>query len=424
MILSAPEPLGELALFEVYFEHDGPRLYSVSRPRDESHFMALCVEEDDDELKYVYWSVTIDDLGQVERGETALLDSLRQSDQVFVVVEDYTQEPVSVTVMNQSADSLPYRYLPIEDAKLTELDRAKRGRTSSISTTAIAEVPQSMSPTPIRENGSGGRFLDAFSLNDLNEAALTDRHLYTAVEVASDGGAVNLSGLAQIADSVQEVIYAIGNEDQGLVRTGETVRSALDLSVYGARAASFVLILRTPDQGALFEGPLGERALRGLTWILKSAQSEADIVTELEKRTLQVRRRVRDLLTVISETDSGLTALVTNGTEVTWGRVTQTQAINSLGAITNVPPTVRTLYLENVLLTALNLTRLTFEVWDRASGRKYSGSLSQQVLSEVDGLAVSQSGRLYAAQVEVETDFAQARLGPARRNRLLSISPT
>jgi hypothetical protein len=186
--------------------------------------------------------------------------------------------------------------------------------------------------------------------------------------------------------------------------------------------ASFVLILRTPEQGMLFDGEISARALRGLTSILKRTSNPEEIVEELRKHNSQVRRRVRELLTVITESDSELMAIVTDGAEATWGRVSPVEAASALDAIRAVPATITILPLSSVLLTALNLARLTFEVWDRAENQKYSGQLDKDVLNQVDGLTVSQSEQLYNVQLEVEVDFAQDRSGPARRNRLLAIA--
>ena len=172
----------------------------------------------------------------------------------------------------------------------------------------------------------------------------------------------------------------------------------------------------------LFDGEISARALRGLTSILKRTSNPEEIVEELRKHNSQVRRRVRELLTVITESDSELMAIVTDGAEATWGRVSPVEAASALDAIRAVPATITILPLSSVLLTALNLTRLTFEVWDRAENQKYSGQLDKDVLNQVDGLTVSQSEQLYNVQLEVEVDFAQDRSGPARRNRLLAIA--
>ena len=87
-----------------------------------------------------------------------------------------------------------------------------------------------------------------------------------------------------------------------------------------------------------------------------------------------------------------------------------------------MPPSLTTLPLQGVLLTALNLTRQTFEVWDRASGRKYPGTVEAWALEGVGGITVSENEQLYDVVLEVETDFAQDRVGPARRNRRLAIA--
>lgn len=429
MLLDAPPPLGHVALRSVYFEHDGPRLFSVTRPSDDVSYMAICVDETTSTILFIYWAVSEDELKSIERGELPLRESLLRSEDVILATEDYSNDEPGVSIRTLSRDELLDEYLPDSGALLTDLRapaaRAAEGREPLPVRDPVGEV---RSYVPIKPADTPHRFLNSFSIDRLNQAATDDRHLYAAVEVQSDAqrldaeAALNLRSLSSISGAVQELIFALGNESQGFARTGETVRSALDMSVHGAMAASFVLVLRTPEQGMLFDGEVSVRALRGLTWILKSSRVATDLITELEGRSYQVRKRVRELLTSVTEAEAGLTAVVTDGEIVTWGRVTADQAAEALSAIVAVPPSRSTLQLNGVMLTALNLTRRTFEVWDRATGKKYSGSLDESLLGQVDGLAVSQSEVLYRVVLDVETDFAQDRVGPARRNRLVSIS--
>jgi hypothetical protein len=195
------------------------------------------------------------------------------------------------------------------------------------------------------------------------------------------------------------------------------------MEVYGAMAASFVLILRTPDQDALFDGEVSRQALRGVTAILQSADDPERFVTVLSPRSSRVRRKVRELLNSIVDQGVGLAAIVTDGYDVTRGDVSVGQAAAARDALRDVPPTLETLPLSSALLTALNLRRRTFELWDRASGQRYTGAFSEEVLGQVDGLSVSQTDQFYKAVVQVITPFAPGAEEQARTYRLESIAP-
>lgn len=422
MLLNTPEPLGNLTLRTVYFRHDGPRIFLVERASDNAHLIGVCVDEDDDSVRYIYWVVAPRQLDQVETGLQPLRDSLLGSSEVYLATERYGNGLGSVAVTATEASELPPAYLPEAGALLTSVWRRPPLPEPLFRPVVPREdVWQEGLSEPVVEHRSP--FLEPFSVDRINDAALTDGHYYVAVELSPEfparpGEAVRLQTLGAVAGPVDGLILSLGTEANGGVRASATVKNAAAMEVYGSMAASFVLILRTPDQDALFDGEISRQALRGLTSILASTDDPELLLAELGSRSRPVRRRVRELLNSVVEQGTGLEAIVTDGHTVSRGRVSVAGAAAARDALVDAPPTVSALPLASALLTALNLHRRTFELWDRASGKRYTGTFADDVLDQVNGLPVSQTDRFYRAELRVTTPFAPGADEPQESYRL------
>lgn len=427
MLLNAPEPLGNLTLRTVYFRHDGPRIFSVERASDHAYLIGVCVDEDDQSVRYVYWVVAPGQLDEVEAGLQPLRESLLGSSEVYLATERYSDGVWSIAVSATEASELTRAYLPAAGELLTSVWRQPPLPEPVPPLQVQREEQLSHVPSEPPTNARSP-FLEPFSLDRINDAALNDGHYYAAIELSPElptrpSEAVRLQTLGALAGPVDSLILALGVEANRGSRAGLTVKNAAAMEVYGAMAASFVLILRTPDQEALFDGEVSRQALRGVTSILASAHDPELFVTELSSRSRSVRRKVRELLSSVVDQGAGLSAIVTDGHDISRGSVSVAQAAASRDALVDAPPTVSTLPLASALLTALNLRRKTFELWDRASGLRYTGTFSDDVLDQVDGLSVSQTDRFYRAELRVTTPFAPGPDEPTNAYRLEAIQP-
>ena len=392
-------PYGPLVVEEVYFQHDGPRFFAVRSERWGMRLLALCVDEDelDQSVTYIYLALSQARFQQVRSGRISLRQAfdLAQSGDVWQVTADYLSDPPENHVEQLAA--VPEEWLPDADAFL--------------------DLPTATAPD--------------FRPEELGQEARESQRSLMAVELdpaEANTTELRLRVLGRVATSLQDTLDAMAQEEQGERTVSGAIKaeitSEVQMSVYGLRAASFVLLLGIDREGKLFErADLVSGTLGRLVTLVESASSADTLLPQLQEYGPRVRGRFRQLLQNAVEAGSGLAVHAAPlTTEQQAATLNREQVRSALTTIADVSPDVREILLPRVALTALNTHRHTFEVWDSVQGSRYSGVLSPEAREQVDGSRVGTTS-FYSVKIEVQTDFASTEGSPIEKYRLLEINP-
>lgn len=399
-LIPPPElPYGKLEFEEVYFQHDGPRFFALKSSRFDMKLLGFCVDEDEERgtVTYIYLVLSSTRFRTVRSGGMSLVDAFKsaESGDIWEVIADYNAVPPQNHV--RQINEVPEEWLPANDAFL-------RLPTPTVDTFNSGQL--------VVESHEMFRSLMALEL-DPDQTNVTE---------------IPLRSLGRVSNYLQDAMEALAQEEQGQRSTfgaiAGTILAEIQMSAMEIRAASFVLVVGIDRGWRTLEYPeVVAGTMSRLITIFEAATSEETLLAQLREYGPRVRNRIRHLLQCAKDIDSGLT-FYTAPFEGEPGKATlnRRQVSEALNTIAQVQPSITSLPLERVALTALNTTRHTFEVRDPLLGRRYFGVIPLDVRAQANGLPVGDAS-FYSVMLRVETDFASTEEEPIEKYQLLEIRP-
>ncbi|WP_427019515.1 hypothetical protein ACQCSX_23375 (plasmid) [Pseudarthrobacter sp. P1] len=363
---------------ETYFEYEGLRTFAMRSTRLSLYYIVNCVDENDDEetLTYLFVAVGADRFAAIRSGlvpfREAFTDPVGQG--LYAALWDFKKDDyVSPELRLVVPSEVPDAWLPAKEARLRL-------------------------PTPTAPE---------FDLEELQRLSANQGRTIFALEVESHASAITefptkYSGRLQVA--VQGQIDALAQE-YSAARVQD-----IQTSVIGLRAASFVVVIAVDSSDTLFElRDLTQHVFKGLQSLLSVAGDEdpETMIAALAPHTRRVRLRFRDILEPLVKTGSGLgfaAALVGEEGIVKTSYLTPRAVKTAFEAIENVTPVVQPLTIPRAILTGLTLRTKRFELTDAASMKTYKGSMTEEALTQADGLAVGKSS-FVTAVIRSEISF-------------------
>ncbi len=396
--IAAVLPYGSLDDPEVYFEHDGPKFFSVRVRRFPMYLLAICVDETDEQLVFIYVALSEERFRQVRSGHVTLLDAFSASDvgELWRVIEDYS-DGLSVAAEPVIFQELPHDYWPLPDARLG------------------LPTPSAPALDPVELSSwasEGMRFVAAIEL---------DPHGENLTEFP-------LRGLGQVGTAVQESVDALAQEEVGEPTDrgpiAKRITEDVQLSTLALRAASFAIVVGTDKRGALMDnGPKVQATLDRLVSLIQVGTDPDELVTALRAYGSRARGKFTNLLRAVGSHGSGIGVLTAPQVgPPREGRMTVGEVVRALQAIDNVDAITGSLEIRRGTLTGSNTRRATFELVDNASMNRYSGHVAEAARAQIDGLSVGNSSFVSATLVE-EVDFAAEDQETGRKYTLVAIHP-
>lgn len=220
-----------------------------------------------------------------------------------------------------------------------------------------------------------------------------------------------MRALGKVGTTLQEAIDALAQEERGEPTERGAIKrettEEVQMSVVGLRAASFVLLVGTDKRGRFLErGDFVAETLGRLVELVQAGEDEGKLVTAMRGYGPRARGKFTTLLRAVTEAGSGLGVHVAPVERPVRSALLDVHQVRrALSIIEGVRPEIEELHLDRVILTALNTTRATFEVWDSVSGARYSGPVTREAREMVEGLRVGHSSYVQV-DLEIEIDFA------------------
>lgn len=382
--LSAVLPYGPLDPVEVYFEHDGPRFFSLRSRTLDVRLLALCIDEDDDTVEFLYLVLSPQRFAQIRSGAVGLLDAFASAGpwEIWRVVERYDLDvprPEAHVISFEEAWS--QGWLPTEDARL--------------------DLPTPTAP--------------ALDVAELESEATSSLRTIAALELDAPDQTLtefSLRNLGQISTRVQDSLDALAKEEAGRRRSRGLVSmrttDEVQMNVIALRAASFAVVLGTDKRGRLIENPESVTAtLSRLVGLVQLGHEPDALISELRERYGSVARaRLVSLLRAVRQADSGLGVVVSPpGAKATGARLTATEVAAAVGRIDEVEEVVNSIEVPRGVLFGANARSGTFELFDAVRDRRVSGKVAPEARDQVDGLRVGMHAWVEADLLE-HLDFS------------------
>ncbi|MGO4585573.1 DUF6575 domain-containing protein [Arthrobacter sp. 2RAF6] len=389
--------LGSLAISEVFFEHDGPRLF-VAQSGAGNLFLANCVDEDEDENTetYLYVSVSRARMNLVRSGHIPLRDVYTHAEDGFVyqVIADYGIESPKNRLETILADQIQDDWLPLPDARL-DID---------------TETLPSFDPDKFRVD-SEGEFRTRIALEIFPPN--TRRTEYS------------LRSLSRLAGSFQETLDSLAQEERGRPTARglipEEILQESELVFTGALAASFVLVLAPRSNPTLVGHDLVNKSTERLLELLHAADSQHQLTELLSRYGIRARSKFRNLLTVLSDDETGAGVfLATHLGELSAVKIHLTSVRHALSIIDDRSPDSEKLELARVTLVGVNLRTGIFELFDNVAGQRYSGQMAPEAKAEMSGLPTGDD-HFYAAVLLKTMEYSTMTTDVSSSYRLLHI---
>ncbi|MFE4197256.1 hypothetical protein ACFRJ9_15435 [Paenarthrobacter sp. NPDC056912] len=385
----------------VHFTHDFPRLFSArSAGAADRSYLVFCVEEDEvaDTVTFMYVPLSPEHLLLAESGGIQLSDifTMGLAPHVWIVETDFAPEVPSDTFQYTDVADIPSWWIPLQGAKL---------RRKVETATAFNEVEL------ISDSRAGLRSVVALEF----EAATTNVTEFP------------LRSLGKVSEDVQDLLTALAQEERGAAtERGAVPRSIseeVEMSVYGLRAASFVLLIGANKRERLIEhSPLVEASLDRLTELVDSATSESRLIEALGAYRGRVRSRFRDLLGSLAEAQSPITTLRPSGARVDRRHLGLDEIADAIRIMDQVEPQISKRSIPRASLVGLNLTTSRFELIDLADLTTYAGQISPAAAEAVENSVVGHATD-YHVELTVETSFVAASSDAREKFILKSITP-
>ncbi|BBH17183.1 hypothetical protein Back2_14700 [Nocardioides baekrokdamisoli] len=397
---SAALPYGRLALEEVFFEHDGPKLFGLRSAVLGLRIIAICIDEDEREssLAFIYVVMGARRYFEVRAGHMSLREAIFAADRGCLWrIEHYSGgRSDSVTARLITAEEIPESDLPARGARL-----------------AI--------PTPTAA---------ALDLGELREIAVQGLRTVAAIELeaySENATEFPLRSLGVVGAALQDSVDSLAQEHQGRPTERGAISPAItehvQMSVIGLRAASFAVVIGADKRGGMVDsGPFVEATLSRLTTLVGLGANAEELTAALRQYGARARNKFASLLRAVNGAGSGIGIVtVPQSGPASAATMTPRQVVAALTAIDAVEPSVEEIPVRRGALIGLNTRLHTFELTDLATAQRYAGKVAPAAYSQVDGLHVGQTA-FVSATVRVEIDFAADDAETGRRYTLLAIA--
>lgn len=391
--------LGPLEVGEVFFEHDGPRLF-VAQSRAGNLFLANCVDEDEDEYTetYLYVSVSRARMNLVRSGHVPLRDVYTHAEDGFVyqITAEYGKEVPTNSLLTIPSNQIQDDWLPLADARL-DLE---------------TETLPSFNPENFRvESEEEFRTRIALEIHPLH----TRRTEYS------------LRSLSRLAGSFQDTLDSLAQEERGRPTTRglipEEILQESELVFTGALAASFVLVLAPRSSPTLVGHDLVNKSTERLLELLQAADSQDELTKLLNRYGMRARSKFRGLLTILSDDETGAGVFLADHLgRLSVAEIHLDSVRHALSIIDDRNPDSEKLELARVTLVGVNLRTGIFELFDNVAGQRYSGQMSPGAKAQMSGLPTGEE-HFYTASLLKTMEYSTMTSDVSSSYRLLQILP-
>lgn len=389
--------LGPLQISEVFFEHDGPRLFTAETP-SKHLFLANCVDENEDEgtETYLYVSLSHSRMKQIRSGAIPLRDAFTNPADgfVYVITSHYDQPIPANRLSTMPAIEVSDDWLPVPGVRL--------------------DIPTETLPS--------------FNPEAFSALAAEEFRARVAVEVYPRDSLrteYSLRSLSRLAGSFQDVLDSLAQEERGRPTARgvipEEILAESELVFADALAASFVLVLAPKATPTLVGHELVTKSTTRLLELLRAADHQQELTRLLAGYGVRARSKFRGLLTTLSDDDTGAAIFLADhqgamvSTEIHLDSVR-----NAIEIIDDRNPDNEKVELPRVTLIGVNLRTGIFELFDNVVGQRYSGQMSPEAKSEISGLPTGDD-HFYSAIVLKSIEYSTMTSDVTSSYRLLHI---
>nr|WP_176705540.1 DUF6575 domain-containing protein [Arthrobacter sp.]AXV46659.1 hypothetical protein pA58H3_p44 [Arthrobacter sp.] len=397
LVPATDTPLGPLVISEVFFEHDGPRLF-VAKSGAGNLFLANCVDEDEDERTetYLYVSVSRARMKLVRSGYIPLREVYTQAEDGFVyqITAQYDLKSPQNKFETLEVGRIQDDWLPLPEAKLN----------------LATETLPSFDPEQFRAD-SAGEFRTRIALEIFPPDTLRTEY--------------SLRSLSRLAGTFQETLDSLAQEERGKPTSRgsipENILEESELVFTGSLAASFVLVLAPKSNPTLVGHDLVHKSTERLLELLNAADSQQMLTDLLSEYGMRARSKFRSLLTVLSDDETGAGVfLATHLGELSKIKIPLESVRHALSIIDDKSPDSEKLELKRVTLVGVNLRTGIFELFDNVAGQRYSGQMAPEAKTEISGLPTGDE-HFYAAVLLQTMEYSTMTSDVSSSYRLLSI---
>ncbi|WP_061964237.1 DUF6575 domain-containing protein [Demequina aurantiaca] len=391
-------PYGPLVMHEVYFAHDGPKLFSMRAQGLPLYVLANCVDENDEGFDFLCLVLDQSRFEQLRSGAIAMRDAIVQSD--------------------------PGTLWMLRDGDTFEQDLSRQVR--------VDEVPEWQLPRPGAALNLPTHTLKPLDELELRRKARSSMRHVIVVELNAEGQGASEFGareLGSILIETQGTADALAQEAFGIATTRgaipSDVKAGVQLSFVGAQAASFAAILSANTQGAMFAPPGKLEAVIGdLLDLLEASQTPGHILEILGGHSPRVKGRFRDLLAALERGKTGLTLMSApqDGGELAKSTVTRAQVERTLAEVEAAPTEEVGIEVRRGALVGSVVPSESFVLYDNTLGKTYKGKVSSEAKTKIDGQRVGSHNYVRARLIE-EIPFAGEPGDIGNRYTLVEIEP-
>jgi hypothetical protein len=391
--------LGPLDISEVFFEHDGPRLF-IAQSGAGNLFLANCVDEDEEEYTetYLYVSVSRARMNLVRSGYIQLRDVYTQAEDGFVyqITAEYGRAIPGNRLVTIPANQIQEDWLPLADARLD----------------LPTETLPSFNPEKFRVD-SEGEFRTRIALE-----------IYPPLMRRTE---YSLRSLSRLAGSFQDTLDSLAQEERGRPTARglipEEILQESELVFTGALAASFVLVLAPKSSPTLIGHDLVNKSTARLLELLQAADSQDELTRLLSGYGIRARSKFRSLLTMLSDDETGAGVFLADHLgQLSVAEIHLESVRHALSIIDDRSPDSEKLELARVTLVGVNLRTGIFELFDNVAGQRYSGQMAPEAKAQMSGLPTGEE-HFYTAALLKTMEYSTMTTDVTSSYRLLRIHP-
>jgi hypothetical protein len=332
---------------------------------------------------------------QIRSGAIDLSTAYREPEdqRIFVVVADYASEPTN-QVDSRQPEELPSEWFPLSDSAL----RIPTDTRPELSAEALAV-----------ESLERARSVIAFELTPPNS-------LRTEYPLRS---------LSKVCRSLQDVIDAFAQEAAGRPTSRgaipEPILKESEATFIESRAASFAIVIAPTSEPRLFETSLFADATDRLAELMRSGADDVALSALVTGYGPRAVTKYRTLLEALFDDGTGGTLWIARpGHSVISSTLSVTEVAASLELLRTSSTEVHEVLLDRASIVAVHLRRGTFELFDHALGKRYSGTMDPVARIEITGLPTGDQ-HFYRARVLAEEQYSEASDETYTEFRLVSI---
>jgi hypothetical protein len=394
-VLPVGTQLGDLTIGDVFFDYEGPKLFSA-RNATGQRYLAVAVDEEDSEAHFLYVAMSAERYMAVRSGLLGLREALAAPEgDLLLVRSDYRAASHRVSVVDPA--SVTPDWLPDEDAVLdVPTDTQPRFDPDALKERADSEVRSFMALRLSRPD----LLRTEYPVRDLNE----------------------------MLDDVQESVHAFAAEAEdratGTGAIPTTIVRDSELSIVDLQAASFVVVLASSTGGRLFDSDLAATAADRLLSLIDAAGDESSARAAIATLKERGFAKFRGLLEDVVATEATLSVYSAQpGRQLKEAGITPAAASSALGIMDEATTDTDFADVASGVLVGANVRTRSFELRDDEAGATYVGKVSDEAVPQIDGLQLGEAYR-YRARVKIVETFGSAAAGPKVAHTLESIYRT